>query len=167
MLKSGQSATLAVVLTKKGKYEFLCTVPGHASAGMKGLLGIGVKVTSTSASASATSSGSAGGSVGSTGSGSTGGSSGGGGGTVPTSFPPGNAGNGLNVFNTAGCSGCHALAAAGSPQGDGPALDGTKLAVAAVEQQVVSGGGGMPPFGLQLTAQQIADVATFVSNSSQ
>jgi uncharacterized cupredoxin-like copper-binding protein/mono/diheme cytochrome c family protein len=171
MLKSGQSATLAVVLKKKGRYEYLCTVPGHASAGMKGLLGIGVKVTATSTSASATSSGSGSGSVGSSGgssgSGSTGGSSGGGGPTVPTSFPPGNAANGLNVFNTVGCSGCHALAAAGSPQGDGPALDGTKLAVAAVEQQVVNGGGGMPPFGLSLTAQQIADVATFVSNSSQ
>jgi uncharacterized cupredoxin-like copper-binding protein/mono/diheme cytochrome c family protein len=174
MLKAGQSTTLAVVLKRKGKYEFLCTVPGHAGAGMKGLLGIGVKVTAASTSASATSSGSTGGSVGgssgggSTGGGSTGGgSTGGGGGTVPTSFPPGNAGNGLGVFNTAGCSGCHALAAAGSPAGDGPALDGQKLSIAAVEQQVVNGGGGMPPFGLQLTAQQIADVATFVSNSSQ
>jgi uncharacterized cupredoxin-like copper-binding protein/mono/diheme cytochrome c family protein len=176
MLKAGQSTTLAVVLKKKGKYEYLCTVPGHAGAGMKGLLGIGVKVTAASSSSSATSSGSTGGGSsggGSTGGGSTGGGStgggttGGGGATVPTSFPPGNAGNGLTVFNTAGCAGCHALAAAGSPAGDGPTLDGQKLAVAAVEQQVVSGGGGMPPFGLQLTAQQIADVATFVSNSSQ
>src|SRR5215471_4970741 len=60
MLKAGQSATLAVVLTKKGKYEYLCTVPGHAGAGMKGLLGIGVKLTAASSSASATSSGSTG-----------------------------------------------------------------------------------------------------------
>ncbi len=42
MLKPGKSATLTVVFTKKGKYEFLCTVPGHAGAGMKGLFGIGV-----------------------------------------------------------------------------------------------------------------------------
>ena len=46
MLKRNQTATLTVKLTKKGKYEFLCSVPGHAAAGMKGLLGIGVKVTS-------------------------------------------------------------------------------------------------------------------------
>jgi uncharacterized cupredoxin-like copper-binding protein len=45
LLKHGQSATLTVKLTKSGKYEFLCSVPGHAASGMKGLLGIGVKVT--------------------------------------------------------------------------------------------------------------------------
>jgi nitrite reductase (NO-forming) len=44
-LAAGESATLTVTLSKKGKYEFLCTVPGHAASGMKGLLGIGVKVT--------------------------------------------------------------------------------------------------------------------------
>ena len=44
VLKPGQSATLTVKLTAKGLYEFLCSVTGHASAGMKGLLGVGVKV---------------------------------------------------------------------------------------------------------------------------
>jgi uncharacterized cupredoxin-like copper-binding protein len=44
LLKSGESTAMTVVLLKKGKYEYLCTVPGHAAAGMKGLLGIGVKV---------------------------------------------------------------------------------------------------------------------------
>ena len=33
----GKSATLKVTITKAGTYEFLCTVPGHAAAGMKGL----------------------------------------------------------------------------------------------------------------------------------
>jgi uncharacterized cupredoxin-like copper-binding protein len=37
MLKNGKAATLKVTL-KKGKYPFLCTVPGHAAAGMKGTL---------------------------------------------------------------------------------------------------------------------------------
>src|SRR4029078_1317232 len=37
MLKTGKTATLRAVL-KKGKYAFLCTVPGHAAAGMKGVL---------------------------------------------------------------------------------------------------------------------------------
>jgi uncharacterized cupredoxin-like copper-binding protein len=54
-LKAGQSATLTVVLKNEGKYEFLCTVPGHASAGMKGQIGIGVKVTNATATAAGTS----------------------------------------------------------------------------------------------------------------
>ena len=33
-----KSATLTVTITKKGKYAYLCTVPGHAAAGMKGVL---------------------------------------------------------------------------------------------------------------------------------
>ena len=36
MLAPGKSATLKLVL-KKGKYAYLCTVPGHAAAGMKGV----------------------------------------------------------------------------------------------------------------------------------
>ena len=55
MLKTGESTTLTVTITKGGKYEFLCSVPGHASAGMKGLLGVGLKLTAAdSASASST-----------------------------------------------------------------------------------------------------------------
>ena len=45
-LKHGQSQTLTVKFSLAGQYEFLCTVPGHAAAGMKGLLGVGVAVTS-------------------------------------------------------------------------------------------------------------------------
>ena len=37
MLKTGKAATLKATL-KKGKYAYLCTVPGHAAAGMKGIL---------------------------------------------------------------------------------------------------------------------------------
>jgi uncharacterized cupredoxin-like copper-binding protein len=46
MLQPGKSASITVTL-KKGTYEFVCTLPGHANAGMKGLLGIGVKVAAT------------------------------------------------------------------------------------------------------------------------
>jgi plastocyanin len=35
LLKPGKSATLRVTL-KKGSFKYLCTVPGHAAAGMKG-----------------------------------------------------------------------------------------------------------------------------------
>jgi uncharacterized cupredoxin-like copper-binding protein len=35
---AGGTATLTVNFTKAGSYEYLCTVSGHAAAGMKGLL---------------------------------------------------------------------------------------------------------------------------------
>jgi uncharacterized cupredoxin-like copper-binding protein len=38
MLKAGKATTLKVTFAKAGKYPFLCTVPGHAGAGMKGTL---------------------------------------------------------------------------------------------------------------------------------
>lgn len=40
----GQTVTLKVTITKNGKYEVLCSLPGHAAAGMKGLIGVGVAV---------------------------------------------------------------------------------------------------------------------------
>jgi uncharacterized cupredoxin-like copper-binding protein len=43
LLQPGKSAMVKIVLTKAGTYEYLCTFPGHASAGMKGLIGVGVK----------------------------------------------------------------------------------------------------------------------------
>ena len=36
LLGAGKSATLTVTLKKGKKYPYLCTVPGHAAAGMKG-----------------------------------------------------------------------------------------------------------------------------------
>jgi len=36
MLSGGQSATISYTFAKAGMYEFLCSVPGHAAAGMKG-----------------------------------------------------------------------------------------------------------------------------------
>jgi uncharacterized cupredoxin-like copper-binding protein len=36
LIQPGKSATLKVTFAKAGKYAYLCTVPGHASAGMKG-----------------------------------------------------------------------------------------------------------------------------------
>lgn len=37
-IAAGKTATLRIVFTKAGKYPFLCTLPAHASAGMKGTL---------------------------------------------------------------------------------------------------------------------------------
>ncbi|MEO9176862.1 MAG: plastocyanin/azurin family copper-binding protein [Gaiellales bacterium] len=44
LLHPGQTASFTVKITKAGKYEYLCDVPGHAAAGMKGLIGVGVAV---------------------------------------------------------------------------------------------------------------------------
>ena len=35
--KEGLGAGADVTFKKKGKYPYLCTVPGHAAAGMKGV----------------------------------------------------------------------------------------------------------------------------------
>jgi uncharacterized cupredoxin-like copper-binding protein len=37
LLQPGKTAKLVVTFKKKGKYPYSCTVPGHASAGMKGV----------------------------------------------------------------------------------------------------------------------------------
>lgn len=37
-LKTGKSQTLRVVFKKAGRYTYLCTLPGHAAGGMKGVL---------------------------------------------------------------------------------------------------------------------------------
>ena len=36
MIKPGKKATLVVTFAKAGKFPYLCTIPGHAAAGMKG-----------------------------------------------------------------------------------------------------------------------------------
>ena len=38
LLSPGQAKTLKVTFLKAGKYPYLCTVTGHAAAGMKGIL---------------------------------------------------------------------------------------------------------------------------------
>jgi len=37
-LGPGTSATLTVTFPKAGRYPYVCTIPGHAAAGMKGVL---------------------------------------------------------------------------------------------------------------------------------
>ncbi len=36
LIQPGQTTKLAVTFAKAGSYSYLCTVPGHAEAGMKG-----------------------------------------------------------------------------------------------------------------------------------
>ncbi|MGK2878620.1 MAG: c-type cytochrome [Solirubrobacterales bacterium] len=74
-----------------------------------------------------------------------------------------NPGDGKAIFSDAGCAGCHALSAAGSNGGSGPDLNSTSLTAAEIATQVEQGGGGMPGFAGDLTAQQIKAVSEFVA----
>ena len=38
LIAPGQTKTLRVVFKKAGKYKYVCTVPGHTTLGMKGVL---------------------------------------------------------------------------------------------------------------------------------
>jgi uncharacterized cupredoxin-like copper-binding protein len=37
LIRPGRTARLTVTFRKKGRYPFVCTVPGHAAAGMRGV----------------------------------------------------------------------------------------------------------------------------------
>ena len=65
---------------------------------------------------------------------------------------------------SAGCGGCHTLKNAGTTGTVGPNLDQLMPPDAKVVTQVTNGGAAMPPFKNTLTAQQIADVAAYVSS---
>lgn len=47
MIRPGQTGMLRVTFGKTGRYNFLCTVPGHAAAGQKGVLTVSTNVTVT------------------------------------------------------------------------------------------------------------------------
>jgi cytochrome c6 len=161
MLAKGKSATLTLTLAK-GEYEFLCTVAGHASAGMKGLIGVGqaVTVAATTTTTAALGSGSAGGKTTT--------SATGGGGTTSTPLAAliGDPVAGASVYTSAGCGSCHILKAAGSTGAVGPSLDDVKPDQQTVVQQVTAGGEIMPSFSPQLSSTQINNVAAYVYKST-
>ena len=73
---------------------------------------------------------------------------------------------GKQVFLTAGCTGCHTLKAANSHGTVGPNLDQKKPPPALVVDRVTHGKGVMSSFAGSLTPKPIADVAAFVSQST-
>jgi hypothetical protein len=105
-LHHGQSATLIVKFSLSGKYEFLCTVTGHAAAGMKGLLGVGVTVTTAEEKSAATAGSGSG----------TGGSTGG-----TTTTPRGSSGGG-GTGDTSGCAPGVTIKSSGASDADGDEL---------------------------------------------
>jgi cytochrome c oxidase subunit 2 len=67
---------------------------------------------------------------------------------------------------TANCAPCHTLAKAGTNGMVGPNLDDLALAPAAVQQQIRNGGGGMPPFGEQLSDEEIEALVQYLTGSN-
>jgi mono/diheme cytochrome c family protein len=80
-----------------------------------------------------------------------------------TAAEAGDAAAGAEVFASAGCGGCHVYGPAGSTAEVGPSLDATALDAEQVATIVADGRGGMPAFGDQLDAEEIADVAAYVT----
>ena len=78
----------------------------------------------------------------------------------------GDVANGEQVFATAGCGGCHTLAAAGTNGSVGPNLDDASPSYDKVVERVTNGQGAMLSFKDDLSAQEINDVAAFVSSSA-
>jgi cytochrome c551 len=143
-IQKGKTAILTIKLAK-GQYEFLCTVPGHASAGMKGLVGIGVKVSGTPGASTTTTTTTTS--------------------TAGTEPLMGDPVAGAAVFAANGCATCHTLAAAGANGNVGPNLDLAKPTQAIVRLFVTNGGGGvMPPFSLSPT--DLNNLAAYVYKST-
>lgn len=82
--------------------------------------------------------------------------------TETVEVPEGDAAAGADVFASAGCGSCHTLADAGTSGTVGPNLDDVQPSAEAAFEQIVNGGGGMPPYEGQLDEQQIADVTAYV-----
>jgi mono/diheme cytochrome c family protein len=71
---------------------------------------------------------------------------------------------GKEVFvGVGGCGSCHTLADAGTSGTIGPNLDDAAPSFELAVDRVTNGQGAMPSFSGQLTEQQIADVAAYVS----
>jgi cytochrome c553 len=77
----------------------------------------------------------------------------------------GDAAAGADVYSSAGCGSCHVFADAGSTGTIGPNLDESSADFEAAAEQIRTGGGGMPAFEGQLSEQEIADVAAYVTQS--
>jgi len=112
ILKHGDKTTLTVTISKSGKYEFLCTVSGHAQAGMKGLIGIGVAVAASEQKTAATAGAP---------SASNGGSSSGGGTTTPATTTKSSSG-GTSGIDPSGCPPGVTIKSSGAADADGDEL---------------------------------------------
>jgi mono/diheme cytochrome c family protein len=146
LLGAGQTAALTVLFRRRGTYEYLSTVPGEAAAGMKGLIGVGVKLVMPSLPAPPTPV--------TTSSGATT--------TTTSSSLVGDPVAGKPLFTSAGCVSCHALAGAGADGAVNASLSMTRPTQADVIQYVTNGSNSMPAYAGTLTASQIDDLAAYI-----
>lgn len=153
-LAAGQKATLRVTFPKKGAISYICTLPGHAQAGMKGKFGVGVAAPAPTPTTPTP--------------------------TTPTPTTPtpppgtpetlqGDPVAGRAVWVASGCGSCHALAAAGSTGTVGPNLDARKPSQATVRSVVQNGftaGGIMMPAFADMSQTDLNNIAAFVYAST-
>jgi len=70
---------------------------------------------------------------------------------------------GRELYQNWSCSGCHTLADAGAEASIGPSLDGNpNLTPDYIINRITNGGGAMPPFGGQLTEDEITALADYI-----
>ena len=74
--------------------------------------------------------------------------------------------DGAAVFAEAGCGSCHTFAAAGASGTIGPNLDESQPSKELAMERITEGAGAMPSFADQLTPEQIAAVADYVSQNA-
>ena len=155
-LGPGQSTTLTVIFRQRGIYEYLSTVSGQAAGGMKGLIGVGVKLPTNSSATPTTPETTSSSTTTATA-------------TTPTPAPSsliGDPNAGKVVFSSAGCASCHTLAAAGASGTIGPSLDLSKPTQPVIVEYVTNGsdasGNPMPAYAGTLTPTQIDDLAAYV-----
>ena len=77
------------------------------------------------------------------------------------------ASEGEQIFAENGCGGCHTYEPAGSSGTTGPNLDDSSVTFEQAVEQITNGGGGMPPFEGDLTAEQIDAVARYVTEGGR
>ncbi len=70
---------------------------------------------------------------------------------------------GAEVFASAGCGNCHTFEPAGASGTTAPNLDESNIDFQGAVEQIENGGGGMPAFKDQLSEEEIANVAAFVT----
>jgi cytochrome c6 len=142
----GKSTKLTVKFKKSGKFAYICTLPGHASAGMKGKLAVGKTTTTTSPTTT----------------------------TAPTTTSAtealeGDPVAGQAVFASQGCATCHTLAAAGATGTAAPNLDQVKPSQVIVRTFVQNGstaGGVTMPAFTNLSAADLNNLAAFVYSAT-
>ena len=70
---------------------------------------------------------------------------------------------GRELFTTWSCGACHVLSDAGAAGPVGPSLDhNPNLNKEFLINRITNGQGAMPPFGGQMTEEEIADVAAYI-----